>query len=163
MACGIEQGLDLPAGMGCEGGEQRRAPSGPGARRRLCGPVEMIPMGVPPDPHIPDILLMVAARLGFRVLSRDVAGRELGMLSDSSGDHALVIGAGRMPGECAWTLLDGGSVPKMAYLLSRETYDALRQGALAEDGSLVHGGARYSIRANFDGIAELTPICAASS
>jgi hypothetical protein len=123
----------------------------------------MVTMGVPPDPRIPDILLAVAARLGFRVLSRDVAGRELGMLSDSSGDHALVIGAGSVPGECAWALLDGGSIPKMAYLLSRETYDALRQGAPAEDGSLVYEGARYHIRANFDGIAELTPICAAFS
>ena len=161
MACCFEEGLDLRAGTGCEGGEPLRAPSGPGARRRSFGPVEMVPMGIPPNPLIPEILLVVAARLGFRVLSHDAAGRELGMMSDSTGEHALVIGGGSVPGACAWTLLDGGPVPKMAYLLSRETYAAIWQGVLAEDGSLIHDGIHYNLRAGFDGIAELTPVCAA--
>jgi hypothetical protein len=118
----------------------------------------MISMAGPPDPHIPDLLLIVAARLGFRVLSRDLAGRELGVLCDSSGDRPLVLAAGASPGLCAWGFLNAGPMPKMAYLLTQATYDALHYGSLAEDGVLTYKGARYRIQASFDGVAELTPI-----
>jgi hypothetical protein len=157
VACGIEQGLDPRAGTGCEGGEQLRAPFGPGARRRSLGPVEMVPMSNPPLPGIPAVLLAVAAKLGFQVLSRDLAGREIGAFSDSSGTRPFVIGAGAVPGGCVWALLDTGPMPKMAYLLTRTTYDALHGGSLAENGALVYQGVCYWIRANFDGVVELTP------
>ena len=115
-------------------------------------------MAGPPDPHIPELLLLVAARLGFRVTSRDLTGRELGVLCDSSGDRPLVLAAGASPGICAWAFLNAGPMPKMAYLLPQATYDALRCGSLAEDGTLTYQGALYRIQASFDGVAELTPI-----
>ena len=114
-------------------------------------------MAGPPDPGIPAVLLAVAARLGLRITSRDATGSELGVLCDSSGDRPLVIGAGAAPGGCAWALLDAGPMPKMAFLLTRATYDALHGGSLATDGALTYLGSRYWIRASFDGVAELIP------
>ena len=108
--------------------------------------------------RIPAVLLAAAAKLGFQVLSRDPTGREMGAFSDSSGTRPLVIGAGATPGGCVWALLDTGPMPKMAYLLTRATYDALHGGSLAENGALIDQGVCYWISANFDGVAELTPV-----
>jgi hypothetical protein len=121
----------------------------------------MISMSGPPFPGVPGvpaILLAVAARLGFRVVSRTPTGQELGVLFDSTGDHPIVIGAGTAPGGCAWALLDAGPMPKMAYLLTRATYDALHSGSLAEDGALLYQGSCYRVQASFDGVTELIPI-----
>jgi hypothetical protein len=117
----------------------------------------MVPMANPPLPGIPAILLAAAAKLGFQILSRDPAGRELGAFSDSSGACPFVIGAGVAPGECVWALLATGPMPKMAYLLTRTTYDALHGGSLDENGALVYQGACYRLRATFDGVVELIP------
>jgi hypothetical protein len=116
--------------------------------------METIPMVGPPDPLIPDLLLAAAAKLGFRVLTRDAAGNPLGVLSGPDGDRALVLAAGDGPGRCRWALLDG-AMPKMAYTLSQDTYNALREGKLSLDGALVYQGVQYRLRASFDGIAEL--------
>jgi len=115
-------------------------------------------MGSPPEPGITAILLAAAAKLGFQVLSRDPAGQELGVFSDSSGTRPFVIGAGAGLGGCVWALLETGPMPKMAYLMTRTTYEALHGGSLADDGSFVYRGVSYTVRANFDGVTELIPV-----
>jgi hypothetical protein len=114
-------------------------------------------MGCPPDPGLRSFLLLVAAaKLGWRGSGRVVGGREIGALVDARGlEHHLVVAAGDRPGACIWALVEGGERPAMAYSMTRETFEALCGAADAEDGGALVGERVLWLRANWDGVAEL--------
>jgi len=114
----------------------------------------MAPMGIPPEPGIPDLLLAVARLLGWISVSGEY-GRLAG--------HELTVCAGDVPGSVRWhcdpKLLDRCG-PR---LLSRAAYEALRAGELAKDGALVHEGRRFRLADVYTAhgfAAELVPAAA---
>jgi hypothetical protein len=104
-------------------------------------------MHTPPDPGIPAILLAIAHRFGFVAI--DTSG-----LVGGIQDHTLTVeSAGQ--GSVAWLVLSetetkdaGGLAPRY---LTREAYDALREGSLDKTGCLESGGQRYRILDRWDG------------
>jgi hypothetical protein len=114
-------------------------------------------MGCPPNPGLRSLLLLVAAaKLGWRGSGRVVGGRELGTLVDARNvEHHLVVAAGDQPGVCVWALLEGGERPAMAYAMTRETLEALQSATVAEDGGALVAGRVLWLGAGWDGVAEL--------
>lgn len=114
-------------------------------------------MGCGPDPNLRSLLLLVAAaKLGWRGSSRVVGGREIGSLVDARGvEHHLVVAGGDRPGTCVWLLREGGERPAMAYAMTRETFEILQHATDAEDGGALVEGRVFWLRAGWDGVAEL--------
>jgi hypothetical protein len=115
-------------------------------------------MGCPPNPGLHSFLLLVAAaKLGWRSSGRLVGDREIGTLVDARGvEHHLVVAAGERPGSCVWALLEDGERPAMSYTMTRETFEALRTVTDAEDGGAMVGGRAVWLSAGWDGVAELS-------
>lgn len=93
-------------------------------------------MPTPPDPHIPALLLTAAVRLGWRVVTRDPSGVELGELVEGGHTKHLIVVAGSAPGTVEWALVD--EVPRgfAAHLLTSATHAALRAGKPGSLGAL---------------------------
>lgn len=86
--------------------------------------------------------------------TRDATGaKELGVLLERPAHKTLMIAGGE------WTL---GIAPPgtPAFLITRDTYDVLRQASATDDGGFTSGGKRLRLKAN-DGetphIAEIVP------
>jgi hypothetical protein len=97
---------------------------------------KMAPMGIPPEPGIPDLLLAVARRLGWIFVSGEY-GRIEG--------YELSVCAGDVRGSVRWYC-----DPKLLEccgprLLSRAAYEALRTGELLTDGTLMVDGRRFRL------------------
>lgn len=105
-------------------------------------------MYTPPNPGVPALLLAAAARLGFRITTRTITGSELGVLIDGTTDKTLIV-AGAGDGRVEWQIAERppGFAP---HLMSRATYDILREGSLTSDGSVSWHGRRYLIRSWYD-------------
>ena len=101
-------------------------------------------MPTPPDPHIPALLLAAAICLGWRVVTRDPSGVELGELVEGGRARHLIIVAGSAPGTVEWALVD--EVPRgfAAHLLTSATHDALRTGTPGSLGALWISGAHVA-------------------
>ncbi len=85
-------------------------------------------MPTPPDPHIPALLLAAAIRLGWRVVTRDPSGVELGELVEGDRAKYLIVIAGSAPGTVEWALVDALPRGFAAHLLTSATHAALRAG-----------------------------------
>jgi len=99
----------------------------------------------PPDPGIPALLLAVAQRFGF--IAIDTSG-----LVGRIQDHTLTVESAG-PGSVAWLVLSEteNAVGLAPRYLTREAYDALREGSLDKTGGLESGGQRYRILDHWDG------------
>ena len=113
--------------------------------------------GCPPDPGLRSfLLLLAAAKLGWRGSGRVAGDREVGALVDARGvEHHLVVTAGERSGTCVWALLEGGERPAMAFAMTNETFEALRSGVAAEEGAVSVNGQLFWLRAEWNGVAEL--------
>ena len=101
-------------------------------------------MPTPPDPHIPALLLAAAVRLGWRVVTHDPSGVELGELVEDGRTRHLIVVAGSTPGTVEWALV--GEVPRgfAAHLLTSATHAALRAGKPESLGALWISGAHVA-------------------
>lgn len=108
---------------------------------------------VPPDPHFPSTLLALLARLTWIATSTTPSGEPIGIFFDGSSRHAL-LAVGDGPGRVAWAV---GEPPKgfAPHLCDRHTAEILQHGALDADGAILWQGARYRVRAEWDGSAML--------
>jgi hypothetical protein len=100
-------------------------------------------MITPPDPHIPELILAIAAKLRFIVKVRDPALGELGLLSDGNAERPLYLissGGDRL----TWSL--EGAKGMDTYLFTRETHSVLASGSLGSDGAISYKGAAYRLR-----------------
>lgn len=99
-------------------------------------------------------LLETIARLKFRVTTRDASGtKELGVMVDRPAHKTFMVSGSE------WTL---GIAPPgtPAFLITRDTYDVLRQAAAEADGSFTSGGKKFRLKANNSEtphVAELAP------
>ena len=120
-------------------------------------------MSAPPDPHVPDLLLLAAAKLGWR-LQRATVDLTVGTLTDDAGNahHLLLASAG--PGVVGWTL--AAELPRglPAYLMNEQTAAALRGGTPTGDGGIAYQGQRFRVVAlylNGNHVAEAHPVAIA--
>jgi hypothetical protein len=103
-------------------------------------------MPYPPIPVVPSVLLAVVAKLGWRPVTRDSGGVELGELfSSDMAHHHLIVVHGGIDG--TWTLADAAPRGFDVYLMTRATYDILRTGDLRENGALLCHGVAYHLQA----------------
>ncbi len=110
-------------------------------------------MNTPPNPGIPEILLLVAAKLGYAVtVGARGTGPELGAFIDANGERPLILAAGDGPfaaGGCGWAFDAPGCIP---FVFTRETYNVLHFGQLgAVDGTILWESRIYRIQATWDG------------
>jgi len=103
----------------------------------------------PPLPGVPALLLALAARLGFRVTTRESDGTEFGMFVDGAAERYLVVTSGGIDG--TWAILDALPPDFGPFLLSRATYDILRLGRQNKDGSIAWNGRSYRVQMSFAG------------
>ena len=103
----------------------------------------------PPDPGVHALLLALAARLGFRITTRDPNGTELGIFVEGTADRYLVLTSGGIDG--TWAILDTLPPDFGPFLLSRATYDVLHSCRLNEDGFVAFEGKSYRVRMAFTG------------
>lgn len=110
------------------------------------------------EPDITASLLSEIARLRFRITTRDPEGHELGVMVEKPAHKPLLVdssGGARQQ----WTL--GVPPPGAAgHLISRDTYEMLRAGALVADGTLELKGKSYRLQGRVYGplhVAELVP------
>jgi hypothetical protein len=111
-------------------------------------------MPTPPTPFLPAVLLLAAAKLGWRFVTRGPAG-DLGQLVDDIGaPMSLLLMQGTAPGSDAWVLLDNvpRGFPPSHHLVSQATYDILHGGAAAPDGTVLYKGQSYRARVWYDGV-----------
>jgi hypothetical protein len=103
-------------------------------------------MSTPPDPGIPALLLLAAAKLRFLVKVRDPLFGELGVLAEGDRERPLyVIGVGG--DRAAWSL-DGG--PRLdPHLMTRATFELLASATQREDGSLVSRDRAYQLHSRW--------------
>lgn len=92
-------------------------------------------MSTPPDPGIPALLLLAAAKLRFLVKVRDPLLGELGVLADGAAERPLyVIGVGG--DRAAWSL-EGG--PRLdPHLMTRATFELLSSVASRDGAYQLH-------------------------
>lgn len=103
------------------------------------------PMHGPPDPGISALLLAIAQRFGF------VAVDTSGLVGHIDAHTLTVESTG--PGSVAWLVLSQTEraddlAPRY---LTREAYDALREGTIDQTGCLESGGSRYRLIDRWDG------------
>ena len=104
-------------------------------------------MPLPPLPGIPALLLLAAARLGWRL----VRG-ELGALFAPDGaEHHLVMVRGDGPGSVAWALLAELPPGFGAVMMSESTAKVLREGTLLTTGAVLLDGTVYQLELRADG------------
>ena len=104
-------------------------------------------MPLPPFPGIPALLLLIAARLGWR----PTVG-ELGALFAPDGaEHHLVMVRGDGPGTVAWALLPELPAGFGAVLMSESTAKVLRGGSLLTTGAILFDGAAYQLELAVEG------------
>jgi hypothetical protein len=103
-------------------------------------------------------LLRTIAGLKFTITTRDASGTvELGLLVAPKGirppQQKLMIQSSN------WTL--GVAPPDVpSFLITRDTYEVLREATAADDGSFMSKGKRYRLRANDSAVppvADLVP------
>ena len=112
-------------------------------------------MHEPPDPGIPALLLALAQRFGF------IAVDTTGLVGSIDGHILTVESAGAAT--VAWLALSQAeTTPDLApRFLTREAYDALREGALDKSGALLVHGRSFRLQDRWDGahlVATLSPI-----
>ena len=105
----------------------------------------------PPDPHFPDVLLAVAAKLGWRVVVRGANGIELGELVHGSSARPLILSRGDSSGTVRWLIVDALPPRTAAWLISRETFDMLTHATSNADGSLTYKDRACRLIVDFDG------------
>lgn len=97
----------------------------------------------PPDPHIPGILLAVAAKLGFVFKVRDAVFGELGAIGDANTEHKLFVTSGG-GARVTWSL--EGSARLDPHLMTRATFDVLARGELQEDNTIAYQKTTFRLR-----------------
>ncbi|HSO00732.1 MAG TPA: hypothetical protein VLS89_20710 [Candidatus Nanopelagicales bacterium] len=105
----------------------------------------------PPDPHVGALLLATIAKLGWRVLARDVTGTELGELVSDSDVRPLVLARGDAAGTVQWRIVDALPPRTAAWLLSRETFEILSGATPNDDGSITFRDQRYRVIVDYSG------------
>ena len=116
----------------------------------------------PPDPLLPALLLLAAARLGVLVKVRDPTGSsadDLGVFVDGQVESPLGVESAGPIGSCQWTLALS-SQRSIPFLISRATHELLQQAKANDDGSITSCAQRYTLREHWDGVrpvAELIP------
>jgi hypothetical protein len=105
-------------------------------------------MPTPPDPLVLDLLLTVAAKLGWRFTMRAPDGVELGELFTPEGaPRPLLMVAGPARGSVAWAIVELAPRDLSPHLMTRATADILCGGALRDDGAVLYQGKAYRLRA----------------
>jgi len=111
-------------------------------------------MNTPPNPGIPSLLLAVASKFGFKVITfRELPLAELGVFIDDAGAEVPLRLCAEVGSEksarAEWRLEGEGCIP---FAFDRATFLVLHEGTIGEDGNTVeHGGQLYRIEAQWDG------------
>lgn len=93
-------------------------------------------MTCPPNPGLTAALLEALRSMDFNAMN-ETRGRVVGAY--------LTVTEGAAVGTVRWSLAAELPAGCGARLISREAWDALRAGTLAEDGTLLHDGKRYRL------------------
>jgi len=101
------------------------------------------------EPLITPEFLASVAKLKYRVTTRDSEANEVGVLVDRPAHKQLLV-EGAEGAAPRWTLgVSSGGI--RAHLISRDTYDVLRQGTVGADGlTISYEGKNYRIRVRQD-------------
>lgn len=101
----------------------------------------------PPDPGVPALLLLAAARLGWR----PVLGSLGALFSPDGAHHRLVLARGDAPGAVVWALLAELPPGFGEVLMSEATARVLCAGALLTTGRVGLDGVSYAVELGAEG------------